>query len=184
MSLHWPLLISSSALVGGWTRHQHPESSLVSHRTSALVCFCIFPPECTDLNLPSLVDGPLSNSFNWFIDISATMLLDFLAVVYITPVFSVPGIAIAVLGAWLGRVYMKAQIAIKREMSNAKAPVLGHFGASVAGISASSVYHFVMDVGLTSSKHPSAHMAHNLRSAKNRTGGSIGTRGPAGPSTI
>ena len=65
------------------------------------------------------------------------MLLKFLAVVYLTPIFSVPGISIAVLGAWLGRVYMKAQIAIKREMSNAKAPVLGHFGASVAGLSAS-----------------------------------------------
>jgi hypothetical protein len=66
------------------------------------------------------------------------MLLKFLAVVYLTPVFSVPGVAIAVLGSWLGRVYMKAQIAIKREMSNAKAPVLGHFGASVAGLSASA----------------------------------------------
>jgi hypothetical protein len=64
------------------------------------------------------------------------MLLKFLAVVYLTPIFSVPGVSIAVLGAWLGRVYMKAQIAIKREMSNAKAPVLGHFGASVAGLSA------------------------------------------------
>jgi hypothetical protein len=88
-------------------------------------------------NLPSPVDGPVSNSFSWFIEISATMLLKFLAVVYLTPIFSVPGISIAVLGAWLGRVYMKAQIAIKREMSNAKAPVLGHFGASVAGLSAS-----------------------------------------------
>ena len=64
------------------------------------------------------------------------MLLHFVAVVYITPVFSGPGIFIAVIGAWLGRIYMKAQIAIKREMSNAKAPVLGHFGASVVGLSA------------------------------------------------
>jgi len=51
------------------------------------------------------------------------------------PVFIVPCTAIAILGAWLGRVYMKAQIAIKREMSNARAPVLGHFGAAVAGLS-------------------------------------------------
>ena len=88
-------------------------------------------------SLPSQVDGPVSNTFTTFIEISATMLLKFLAVVYITPVFSMPGIAIALLGAWLSRVYMKAQIAIKREMSNAKAPVLGHFGASVAGLGAS-----------------------------------------------
>jgi hypothetical protein len=94
---------------------------------------------CRPYNLLSLVDGPGSNSFRWFIAISATMLLKFLAVVYLTPVFSGPGVAIAVLGAWLGRVYMRAQIAIKREMSNAKAPVLGHFGASVAGLSESAL---------------------------------------------
>ncbi|KAH8986106.1 hypothetical protein EDB92DRAFT_2054957 [Lactarius akahatsu] len=88
----------------------------------------------------SLVDGPISNTFSWFIEISTTMLLKFLAVVYLTPVFSVPGIALAVFGAWLGRVYMKAQIAIKREMSNAKAPVLGHFGASVAGLTSIRAY--------------------------------------------
>jgi hypothetical protein len=89
-------------------------------------------------NLPSLVDGPVSLSFNWVIEFSISMLLKFLAVVYLTPGFSGPGIAIALLGAWVGRVYMKAQIAIKREMSNAKAPVLGHFGASVAGLGAAS----------------------------------------------
>ncbi|KAH8978589.1 hypothetical protein EDB92DRAFT_2056103 [Lactarius akahatsu] len=80
------------------------------------------------------LDGPLADAFFRVVDISVSMLLKFVAVVYFTPVFSVPGIAIAVLGALLGRVYMKAQIAIKREMSNAKAPVLGHFGASVAGL--------------------------------------------------
>jgi hypothetical protein len=113
------------------------------------------------------------------------MLLKFLAVVYLTPIFSVPGVSIAVLGAWLGRVYMKAQIAIKREMSNAKAPVLGHFGASVAGLSA-SVPGDRFRIGLTfptSFKRLFVRMAHSWRSAKNRTGGSIGTRGLAGHST-
>ncbi|KAH8997805.1 P-loop containing nucleoside triphosphate hydrolase protein [Lactarius hatsudake] len=80
------------------------------------------------------LDSPLADAFFWAIEVSVAMLLKFVAVVYLTPGFSVPGIAVAVLGAWLGRVYMKAQIAIKREMSNAKAPVLGHFGASVAGL--------------------------------------------------
>ncbi|KAI0306147.1 hypothetical protein B0F90DRAFT_1814940 [Multifurca ochricompacta] len=76
------------------------------------------------------LDGPISNTFAWFIEISATMLLKFVAVVYLTPIFVIPATAIAVLGAWLGQVYMRAQMAIKREMSNAKAPVLGHFGAA------------------------------------------------------
>ncbi|KAI9434157.1 hypothetical protein H4582DRAFT_2081171 [Lactarius indigo] len=80
------------------------------------------------------LDGPVANTFVGAIDLSVAMFLKFVAVVYFTPGFSVPGIAIAFFGAWLGRIYMKAQIAIKREMSNAKAPVLGHFGASVAGL--------------------------------------------------
>ncbi|KAH9166802.1 hypothetical protein EDB89DRAFT_2075433 [Lactarius sanguifluus] len=86
------------------------------------------------------LDGPLADAFFRVVDISVSMLLKFIAVVYFTPVFSVPGIALAVLGASLGRVYMKAQIAIKREMSNAKAPVLGHFGASVAGLTSIRAY--------------------------------------------
>ncbi|KAH9166017.1 hypothetical protein EDB89DRAFT_2076263 [Lactarius sanguifluus] len=80
------------------------------------------------------LDSPLADAFFWAIEVSLSMLLKLIAVVYLTPGFSIPGIAVAVLGVWLGRVYMKAQIAIKREMSNAKAPVLGHFGASVAGL--------------------------------------------------
>ena len=134
--------------VGGWTRPQHPESLLASHRTSALVRLCtsVLGGTHKSHNLPSPVDGPVSNTFSWLIEISATILLKFLAVVYFTPVFSVPGIAIAVLGSWFGRVYMNAQIAIKREMSNAKAPVLGHFGASVAGLSTSDPHdHLWLD---------------------------------------
>jgi hypothetical protein len=86
------------------------------------------------------VDGSISNIFTWLTEISMTLLIKFVAVVYLTPVFIIPGTVITVLGAWLGQVYMKAQIAIKREMSNAKAPVLGHFGAAVAGISLSSAF--------------------------------------------
>jgi hypothetical protein len=52
-----------------------------------------------------------------------------------TPVFLAPGLFIGMLGGWIGRIYMKAQLSVKREMSNAKAPVLGHFGAAIAGSS-------------------------------------------------
>jgi hypothetical protein len=38
------------------------------------------------------------------------------------------------LGIWCAQVYIKAQLCVKREMSNARSPVLGHFGAAVAGI--------------------------------------------------
>ncbi|KAH9984900.1 hypothetical protein BJV77DRAFT_1035217 [Russula vinacea] len=86
------------------------------------------------------LDGPISNTFEWFNEISVGMLIKAIAVVYLTPVFIFPCMIIAVVGARLGQVYMKAQIAIKREMSNAKAPVLGHFGAAVAGLASIRAY--------------------------------------------
>jgi hypothetical protein len=84
------------------------------------------------------VDGPICQLFAWCTEITLAMLIRFIAVMYITPMFIIPGTAIAVLGVWLGQVYMNAQISIKREMSNAKAPVLGHFGAAVAGLGSST----------------------------------------------
>jgi hypothetical protein len=84
------------------------------------------------------VDGPISLGFVWLNEINVSMLIKAMAVVYLTPVFIFPCVIIAAVGARLGQVYMKAQIAIKREMSNAKAPVLGHFGAAVSGLSSFS----------------------------------------------
>jgi len=51
-----------------------------------------------------------------------------------SPSFIVPGVVITILGGLCGQMYMKAQLCIKREMSNAKAPVIGHLGAAMAGI--------------------------------------------------
>jgi hypothetical protein len=63
------------------------------------------------------------------------MLTKLVAVILFTPIFIVPGIGIAAVGAWCGQIYIKAQLSVKREMSNARAPVLGHFGAAIAGLS-------------------------------------------------
>lgn len=49
-------------------------------------------------------------------------------------VFIFPGIIVALLGGWCGQIYIKAQLSVKREMSNARSPVLGHFGAAIAGL--------------------------------------------------
>lgn len=57
------------------------------------------------------------------------------AVVLFAPVFLIPAIVIAGIGGFLGNVYIKSQLSIKREMSNAKAPVLGAFGSAMAGLS-------------------------------------------------
>lgn len=81
------------------------------------------------------VDGPIAQYFGFIIELSSFLVVRFVAVIIITPIFGVPGLLIAALGVWLGQIYMKAQLAVKREMSNARAPVLGHFGAAMAGLS-------------------------------------------------
>ena len=87
------------------------------------------------LTMVIAVDGPVVNNLLWVIEISATLLIKLAAVVVLTPVFVVPGILVSMLGGWCGQIYMRAQLSVKREMSNAKAPVMGHFGAAIAGLS-------------------------------------------------
>jgi hypothetical protein len=53
------------------------------------------------------------------------MIASFGAVVLLTPLFSVPGVLAAIIGGAVGQLFIKAQLSIKRESSNAKAPVLG-----------------------------------------------------------
>lgn len=71
-----------------------------------------------------------------FIDMSTSITIRFCSVIAFSPFFAIPGSIITVLGGLCGHVYMRAQLCAKREMSNAKAPVLGHFGAAIAGLSA------------------------------------------------
>ncbi|CCM06697.1 uncharacterized protein FIBRA_08984 [Fibroporia radiculosa] len=62
------------------------------------------------------------------------MLLKLTAVVAMSPIFVIPGAFLATAGAWMGQIYMKAQLSVKRERSNARAPVLGLFGAAFTGL--------------------------------------------------
>ncbi|KAK0238173.1 hypothetical protein EDD85DRAFT_833297 [Armillaria nabsnona] len=73
-------------------------------------------------------------------ELTLAMLIKFIAVVAFTPIFLFPGILVGILGAWCGQIYIKAQLSVKRELSNAKAPVLGHFGAAIAGITSIRAY--------------------------------------------
>jgi hypothetical protein len=62
------------------------------------------------------------------------MLVKFGAVIILSPIFTLPGIAAFLVGGLAGQIYIKAQLSVKREMSNARSPVLSHFGAAIAGI--------------------------------------------------
>lgn len=69
------------------------------------------------------------------VEMATAMLLKLAAVMLYSPIFVLPGVIMAVVGSWVGQVYLKAQLSVKREQSNARAPVLGHFGAAFSGIS-------------------------------------------------
>ncbi|KAG5650067.1 hypothetical protein H0H81_000902 [Sphagnurus paluster] len=88
----------------------------------------------------SAVDGPIPSGLRMLTRISIIMLVKFGAVVLLTPAFLLPGVLVAIIGGWCGQVYIAAQLSVKREMSNAKAPVLGHFGAVIAGITSIRAY--------------------------------------------
>ncbi|CAL1706378.1 unnamed protein product [Somion occarium] len=80
------------------------------------------------------IDSGLPSIINALIDYTASIVLKFTAVLLISPIFIIPGLILIVVGVSIGNVYMKAQLPVKREGSNARAPVLGHFGSAVSGI--------------------------------------------------
>ncbi|PCH33304.1 hypothetical protein WOLCODRAFT_135046 [Wolfiporia cocos MD-104 SS10] len=86
------------------------------------------------------VDGPITDYFRAVMELTIAMATKLTAVVVMSPIFLTPGVFVALLGGWCGQIYMKAQLSVKREMSNARAPVLGHFGAAIAGLTSIRAY--------------------------------------------
>ncbi|KAJ3774339.1 hypothetical protein FB446DRAFT_729352 [Lentinula raphanica] len=86
------------------------------------------------------IDDPLAQMFIGLIQMSLGMGIKFLAVIVLTPAFIFPATLVGLVGAWCGNIYIKAQLPVKREMSNAKAPVLGHFGAAMTGLTSIRAY--------------------------------------------
>ncbi|KAJ6594276.1 hypothetical protein B0H19DRAFT_1094788 [Mycena capillaripes] len=86
------------------------------------------------------VDSMIPNGLRAVIDLTISMLIKFGAVVLFTPVFFFAGALVGILGAACGRIYMASQLSVKREQSNAKAPVLAHFGATIAGLPSVRAY--------------------------------------------
>ena len=63
-----------------------------------------------------------------------SMFAKFVAIVILSPAFLLPGVAALAIGGMVGQIYTKAQLSVKRETSNARSPILSHFGAAIAGI--------------------------------------------------
>ena len=62
------------------------------------------------------VDGPLPQSFANLTEIGMTLITKVGVIIIFTPIFFAPGLAVAGLGFYLGNLYLKAQLSVKREM--------------------------------------------------------------------
>jgi H+/Cl- antiporter ClcA len=80
------------------------------------------------------VDGPFAQLFNTVLAIIISAMSRLVAIAFSAPVFIIPGLFIGICGGVLGQVYMKAQMSVKRERSNAKSPVLAEINGAFAGL--------------------------------------------------
>ncbi|KAI0793789.1 P-loop containing nucleoside triphosphate hydrolase protein [Fomes fomentarius] len=86
------------------------------------------------------LDNRLARATQIVTQVIIFLLMKVVSVVIFSPIFLVPALLVALADFICGHVYMKAQMPVKRELSNAKAPVLGHFGAAVNGITSIRAY--------------------------------------------
>lgn len=85
-------------------------------------------------------DGAFAHLFQFLTEVSITMAIKLISIVIVTPIFLIPGVIVFIVGGYCGQIYMSAQLSVKREMSNKRAPVLGHFGAAIAGLTSIRAY--------------------------------------------
>jgi len=66
------------------------------------------------------VDGPIPQSLYWAFNELIGMFTKLSVIVFFSPIFLFPGIAVAILGISMGNLYLKAQLSVKREMRYTK----------------------------------------------------------------
>ncbi|CAE6473454.1 unnamed protein product [Rhizoctonia solani] len=80
------------------------------------------------------VDETLPLQLESFVNITYSMCSSFLVVVIFSPQFFIPGVTILAGGFWVGHIYIRSQLSVKREMSNSRSPLFSHFGTALAGV--------------------------------------------------
>lgn len=85
------------------------------------------------------VDNSIVHYVQSLTDMISGAIVRFGVILIMSPIFGVPGALMCVIGVWIGQLYMKAQLAVKRERSNARSPILGHIGAAISGLGMSLI---------------------------------------------
>ncbi|KAI0656583.1 multidrug resistance-associated ABC transporter [Cubamyces menziesii] len=94
--------------------------------TSRVIARCTSDIQAIDTSVPRYLLGVL--------ECTVFMLLRVLATALMAPIFIVFAFVVFLAGGAIGRIYVKAQMCVKRELSNTRAPVLGHFGSAISGL--------------------------------------------------
>ena len=63
----------------------------------------------------STIDGSLTWSFSGVVELCVEMATKLGGPVLFTPIFLLPGVLIALLGVYIGNIYLRAQMSVKRE---------------------------------------------------------------------
>ncbi|KAL1726028.1 P-loop containing nucleoside triphosphate hydrolase protein [Schizophyllum commune] len=129
----------ASSMLGTTLRwlNQTPTSRIISRFTADMATL--------DIELP--------HDVHFLCQLTTTLIVKLIAIVVITPLFLIFGVAVGITGMFLGSAYMRAQMPVMRETSKAKAPVLAHFGASMAGLVSIRAYGAQRTVNATSIQH-------------------------------
>lgn len=61
------------------------------------------------------VDGPVPEALLWVTDSLSGVFAKLGAIVLFSPIFFWPGSAVAIMGVWIGSLYLKAMLSVKRE---------------------------------------------------------------------
>lgn len=80
------------------------------------------------------IDGSFTETFANVAETTISLIIKFITVVAVVPIFSLPAVLIGALGGLIGEFYIHGQLSVKREMSNAKSPLFSHFSSAVNGI--------------------------------------------------
>ncbi|KAJ7125203.1 P-loop containing nucleoside triphosphate hydrolase protein [Mycena epipterygia] len=86
------------------------------------------------------VDDSMAVGVNRVLQLTLGLFIKFGTVILFSPAFFVPGMLITFIGGFFGNLFMKTQLPIKREMSNARSPILGHFSTVIAGLACIRAY--------------------------------------------
>ncbi|KZT60642.1 hypothetical protein CALCODRAFT_553559 [Calocera cornea HHB12733] len=80
------------------------------------------------------IDGNLTPAVLYFLQMTTSMIMEFVVVIAVSPVFSIPGAVILITGVALGQIYLAAQMCVKRLQSNWRSPLYNHFAAAITGL--------------------------------------------------